>query len=255
MKAVLKSPPTMRAVMIAVLLLLLWLGVNWAYHAFNKPSEVLFPLDRALNKRPIETWKEYGSLFREHATSVITAELLAALAQTEGAGNPVARTYWRWHLSWNPFEWYQPASSAVGMYQITDGTFREATRYCIHDHVVVEDGPWNDLNSCWFNSLYTRVLPSHAIEVTSASLDRAVAKAIGTRLDGRVTLRQKQDLAALIHLCGAGAGHAYASRGFRLTPSQRCGDHDVSIYLARVNALKFEFSKPAAGDKTIRRER
>lgn len=255
MKAVLKSPPTMRAVLIAVFLLLLWLGLNWAYHAFNKPSEILFPLDRALNKRPIETWKEYGPLFREHATSVITAELLAALAQTEGAGNPVARTYWRWHLSWNPFEWYQPASSAVGMYQITDGTFREATRYCIHDHVVVEDGPWNDLNSCWFNSLYTRVVPSHAIEVTSASLDRAVAKAIGTRLGGKITLKQKQDLAALIHLCGAGAGHAYASRGFRLTPGQRCGDHDVSSYLARVNALKFEFSKPAAGDKTIKRER
>lgn len=255
MKAVLKSPPTMRAVLIAVFLLLMWLGLNWAYHAFNKPSEVLFPLDRALNKRPIETWKEYGSLFREHATPVITAELLAALAQTEGAGNPVARTYWRWHLSWNPFEWYQPASSAVGMYQITDGTFREAARYCIHDHVVAEDGPWNDLNSCWFNSLYTRVVPSHAIEVTSASLDRAVAKAIGTRLGGRVTLRQKQDLAALIHLCGAGAGHAYASRGFRLTPGQRCGDHDVGSYLARVNALKFEFSKPAAGDKTIRQTR
>ncbi len=255
MKAVLKSPPTMRAVLIAVFLLLMWLGLNWAYHAFNKPSEILFPLDRALNKRPMETWKEYGSLFREHATPVITAELLAALAQTEGAGNPVARTYWRWHLSWNPFEWYQPASSAVGMYQITDGTFREATRYCIHDHVVVEDGPWNDLNSCWFNSLYTRVVPSHAIEVTSASLDRAVAKAIGTRLGGKITLRQKQDLAALIHLCGAGAGHAYASRGFRLTPSQRCGDHDVGSYLARVNALKFEFAKPAAGDKTIRQTR
>jgi hypothetical protein len=59
----------------------------------------------------------------------------------------------------------------------------------------------------------------------------------------------------LIHLCGAGAGHAYASRGFRLTLGQRCGDHDVGSYLARVNALKFEFSKPAAGDKTIRRER
>ena len=56
----------------------------------------------------------------------------------------MARTYWRWRLSWNPFELYQPASSAVGMYQITDPTFQEAKRYCIHDHVVVEDRPWND---------------------------------------------------------------------------------------------------------------
>jgi hypothetical protein len=252
MRAVLASPPTVRAVVISALILLLWLGVNWAYHAFNKPTEVLFPLDHSLDKRPVETWKQYESLFREHATAVITPELLAALAQVEGGGNPVARTYWRWHLSWNPLELYQPASSAVGMYQITDGTFHEATRYCIHDHVVVEDGPWHDLQSCWFNSLYTRVVPSHAIELTAALLDRRVAQAMGPRRIGSVTLQRKQDLAAVIHLCGAGAGHAYAARGFRPTPHQRCGDHDVSDYLARVNGLKYEIAKPAAGDKTIR---
>ena len=33
----------------------------------------------------------------------IQPELLAALAQVEGAGNPVARTYWWWHLTWDPF--------------------------------------------------------------------------------------------------------------------------------------------------------
>jgi hypothetical protein len=252
MKAVLASPPTVRTVAISALILLLWLGVNWAYHAFNKPTEILFPLDHSLDKRPVETWKQYESLFREHATAVITPEFLAALAQVEGGGNPVARTYWRWHLSWNPLELYQPASSAVGMYQITDGTFHEATRYCIHDHVVVEDGPWHDLQSCWFNSLYTRVVPSHAIELTAALLDRRVAQAMGPRRIGSVTLQRKQDLAAVIHLCGAGAGHAYAARGFRLTPHQRCGDHDVSDYLARVNGLKYEIAKPAAGDKTIR---
>ncbi len=184
-KAVLASPPTVRTVVILVAILMGWLGANWTYHAFNKPSEVLFPLDRSLNKSPAETWKQYGSLFREHATAVITPELLAALAQVEGGGNPVARTYWRWHLSWNPLEWYQPASSAVGMYQITDGTFSEATRYCIHDHMVVEDGPWHDPQSCWFNSLYQRVVPSHAIELTAAGLDRRVAQAMGTRQIGR----------------------------------------------------------------------
>ncbi len=255
MRAVLASPPIVRALLIPALLLLLWLGVNWAYHAFNKPTEILFPLDHSLNKRPVETWRQYESLFREHATAVITPEFLAALAQVESGGNPVARTYWRWQLAWNPLEWYQPASSAVGMYQTTDRTFREATRYCIHDHVVVEDGPWHDLRSCWFNSLYTRIMPSHAIELTAALLDRQVTQAIGPRRIGAVTLQRKQDLAAVIHLCGAGAGHAYAARGLRLTPHQRCGDHDVSKYLARINALKYEFAKLAAGDKTIRQAR
>ena len=247
MKAVLASPPTVRAVVILSGVLLIWLGVNWTYHAFNKPTEVLFPLDHTLNKSPSETWKEYGSLFREHATAVITPELLAALAQVEGGGNPVARTYWRWRPTWNPLELYQPASSAVGMYQITDGTFREAKRYCIHEHVVVEDGPWHDVRSCWFNSLYTRVVPSHAIELTAVLLDRGVANAMGPRRIVPATLQRKQDLAAVIHLCGAGAGRAYAARGFRLIPHQRCGDHDVRTYLTRINVLKQQFAQLAAG--------
>jgi hypothetical protein len=255
MRAVLALPPIVRALVISTLLFLLWFGVNWAYHAFNKPSEILFPLDHSLNKRPVETWKQYEPLFREHATAVITPEFLAALAQVEGGGNPVARTYWRWQLTWNPLEWYQPASSAVGMFQITDGTFREATRYCIHEHVVVEDGAWHNLKSCWFNGLYTRIAPSHAIEMTAALLDRRVTESLGTQRLNTITLQRKQDLAAVIHLCGAGAGRAYAARGFRLTPHQRCGDHDVSDYLGRVNELKYEFAKPAAGDKTIRQGR
>lgn len=255
MRAVLASPPIIRVVLIPSLFLLLWLGGNWVFHAFNKPTEIFFPLDQSLNKGPIETWKHYESLFREHATDVITPEFLAALAQLEGGGNPVARTYWRWELTWNPLELYRPASSAVGMYQITNGTFQEAKRYCIHNHKVVEDGPWHDLQSCWFNNLYTRVLPSHAIELTAALLDRQVRQAIEPRRPGSVPLRKKQNLAAVIHLCGFGAGQVYAKRKFRLRPGQQCGDHDVKDYLKRINELKYEFAKPAAGDKAIRQRR
>ena len=255
MKVVRTLPPIIRGVVLSVFFLILWFGVNWSFHTFNKPTEILFPLDRSLNKRPVETWKEYESLFREHATAIITPEFLAALAQVEGGGNPLARTYWRWQMTWNPFELFKPASSAVGMYQITDGTFREAKRYCIHDHVVVEDGPWHDLQSCWFNSLYTRILPSHAIELTAALLDRQVTETLRMRRIGRVSLQRKQNLAAVIHLCGAGAGRAYAGRKFRLTRNQQCGDHKVKDYLARINKLKYGFAKPAAGDKTIRQAR
>jgi hypothetical protein len=247
-----KSPPLLRVFVSAALMVLLLAGGNWIYHAVHKPSEVLFPLDDTLNKTPTATWREYGSLFKKHSTAVITPELLAALAQVEGAGNPVARTYWRWQYSLNPFEVYRPASSAVGMYQITDGTFQLAKRYCVHDHVVVEDGPWNNMKSCWFNSLYSRVVPSHAIELTAALLDRHVAEAIGPARIGAATLRQKQDLAALIHLCGAGAGHAYARRGFRLLPHQRCGDHDARAYLTHINAMKQQFARLDAGGRLDR---
>ncbi len=224
-----------------MLLLLLFLTVNWIYHTITKPSEVFFALDRSLDKSLPQSWREYGPLFREHATAVITPELLAALAQVESNGNPVARTYWRWHWSWNPLTWYQPASSAVGMFQLTDGTFQAAKRFCIHDHHVVEDGPWHDQHSCWFNSFYTRVIPSHAIEMTAALLDRRVTQELATW--PKATPKQKHRLAAVIHLCGAGAGHTFALRRFRLTPHQRCGDHDVRTYLTRVDILKQQFSK------------
>ena len=246
-RALWASHPAVSIPLTAVLLFIAWLSINWIYHAINKPTEVFFPLDNALDKNLAETWREYGPLFREHATAVITPELLAALAQVEGSGNPVARTYWRWQLSWNPLEWYRPASSAVGMYQLTDGTFQAAKRYCVHDHMVVEDGPWHDLQSCWFNSLYTRVLPSHAIELTAALLDRQVANAIGSKSRVAAMLQQKQTLAAVIHLCGAGAGHDFAVRGFRLSPHQRCGDHDVRTYLAKIDDMKRRFARLAAG--------
>src|SRR5690606_33977916 len=182
-----------------------WVPVNALYQVIRKPSELFFPVAGALYKTPSETWATYAPLFRRHSTPVMTPDLLAALAQVEGSGNPVARTYWRFEMTYEPFEIYRPASSAVGMYQITDGTFAEARRYCIRNHAVAEQGAWNDFDACWFNALYTRVIPSHAIEMTSAYLDRSVTEILA-RTGGRdVTLRDKQTLAAVVHLCGRGA--------------------------------------------------
>jgi Transglycosylase SLT domain len=225
----------------------LWLAANVIVQVARKPTELFFPVSGVLYKTPVETWSSYAPIFRAHATSTITPEFLAALAQVEATGNPVARTYWRWRATPDPFEVYRPASSAVGMYQITDDTFAESSRYCIHDHAVVADGPWHDLQSCWFNALYFRVVPSHAAELTSAYLDVRVARILARQRIGRATLQQKQDLAVVIHLCGAGAGEAYARRGMRLADGQRCGDHDVRAYLDRLNAAQRVFARLAAG--------
>ncbi len=208
LRSLLAAPLAVRLVVGAVVVLALWSAANWVYQVIRKPIELFFPVSGALSKTPSETWRQYEPLFREHSTAVITPDLLAALAQVEGAGNPVARTYWQWHLTRNPFELYRPASSAVGTYQITDAMFREAKRYCIHNHAVVEDGPWHDVRSCWFNSLYTRVVPSHAVELTSALLDRRVATTLERQRIATATLQQKQDLAAVVHLCGAAPSRA-----------------------------------------------
>jgi hypothetical protein len=232
------APRSLRIGVIAASVLVLLAATNLAYQVVRKPTEMFYPVAGALDKRPGETWGEYGPLFREHATAAIPAELLAALAQVEGAGNPLARTYWRWRLTWRPFAIYAPASSAVGMYQMTDPAFAEARHSCIRDHAVADD--------CWFTGLYSRVLPSHAIELAAVYLDRKVAAILAQQPRTKPTMQQQQDLAALIHLCGSGPAKAFARRGFHLAPGQRCGDHDAARYLATVNALKQQFQQLAA---------
>ena len=229
--------------MAALVVVVLWLGINWIYQVVRKPSELFFPVSGTLYKSPAETWAEYAPVFKKFATQVMTPDFLAAIAQVEGSGNPVARTYWRWSWSSQPFEVYRPASSAVGMYQITDGNFAEARRYCIHDHVVVADGPWNDWHSCWFNSLYARVIPRDAVELTSAYLDRSVALILERHRMNSASLLQKQMLAALIHLCGAAAGDEFARRRFKLAEGQRCGDHPARLYIERVQSMQAVFSR------------
>jgi hypothetical protein len=236
-----RAPGLMQLLIVLATAVLLWLALNGIYQVARKPSELFFPVSGTLNKTPAETWRRYAPLFRKYSTKRISPELLAALAQVEGSGNPVVRTYWRWSFKLRPFEVYRPASSAVGMYQITDGTFAEARRYCIQNHAVAVDGPWNDWQSCWFNGLYTRTIPSHAVELTAAYLDVSVANDLQRHHMQSVSPEHAQELAAVIHLCGAGAGDAYVRRGLRLAQGERCGDHDAGSYVARVKAMQRVF--------------
>jgi hypothetical protein len=236
--AMLGAPLAIRLIVGTAAAVAMWLAVNWAYQVIRKPTELFFPVSGVLTKAPPETWRQYGPLFQRHSTAVITPELLAALAQVEAAGDPRARTYWRWRLTWNPLAIYRPASSAVGLYQMTDAAFADARGACIRDHAVTED--------CRFTGLYSRLLPSHAIELATVYLDRRVAAILAKQPNARPTAQQTQDLAALIHLCGPTAAKAFARRGFRLLPAQRCGAHDPARYLAQVHALTRQFRRLAS---------
>ena len=218
------------AVWYCVLAILAFFVLNWIYQVIRKPGEIFAPISSSLSKSPESTWQSYGPLFEKHSTNILPPQFLAALAQIEGSGNPIARTYWRWQWSWNPFEVYRPASSALGMFQITDGTFAEARKYCMRDHKVVTEGSWYDLRSCWFNNLYTRTLPSHSSEMTAAYLHRS---------------------AAVIHLCGLNRGEIFVARGFKLTPGERCGTHSLGRYLTEVDLMKKRFAR-LSGYQTIR---
>ncbi len=239
------------AVWYGVLAIGLFFPLNWIYQVIRKPGEVLAPVSASLSKSPEFTWRSYGPLFEKYSTVIISPELLAALAQVEGSGNPIAHTYWRWQWSWNPFEIYRPASSALGMFQITDGTFAEARKYCIRDHEIVTDGPWYDLESCWLNRFYTRTLPSHATEMTAAYLHVSVLDALGDRRAAKVSRAQQEKLAAVIHLCGLKRGEAWVAHGFRITPGERCGAHSVRQYLTQVDLLKRQFARLRKADQKV----
>jgi hypothetical protein len=221
------------------------LGVG--YQLARKPTELVRAVAPSSAKTPLDTWRAYGPLFGRHATDVVTPQLLAALAQTESAGDPLATPPWRLRWTWNPLDVYGPPSSAVGLLQITDGAYADARRLCIHGGRVERAGPWYDPRGCWLNALYLRTSPGDAIEMTAALLDDAVAQIVSEQLLFRATVAERQRLAAVVHLCGKERGRAYAQRGFRARPGERCGEHDLARYVGRVERLEREFDRLAAG--------
>jgi hypothetical protein len=123
------------------------------------------------------------------------------------------------------------------MYQMTDAALSEAQGYCILHHSVVETG-------CSATLLHSRVVPRHATELAAVFLDRNVTAILGHRR--KISHQQREELAAIIHLCGAGPATAFARRGFRLMRGERCGDHDVAAYVVQINAMKRKFLHLAA---------
>jgi hypothetical protein len=119
---------------------------------------------------------------------------------------------------------------------MTDAAFADARPFCIHNHVVV-------LQGCRLNGLYTRILPSHAVELAAIYLDRNVTAVLGKR---PATAQQMLDIATIIHLCGAGPALSFVRHGFHLDPGEHCGDHETAAYLARVNAMARDFRRLAA---------
>jgi hypothetical protein len=82
--------------------------------------------------------------------------------------------------------------------------------------------------------------------MTSARLHQAVTETLAQRRIRRATAFERERLAAVVHLCGRGRGVAFAQRGFRTLPGERCGDHDLTVYLARVRRLADTFAQLGA---------
>ena len=219
LRALGKTTPAVRIVVSAALLLVLWLAVNWTYHAFNKPTEVLFPLDNALDKSPGENLAGV----RLAVPRAFHGGHNAGVPRRDGAGRRRRQPGGADILALaTDVESPRVVSARVERGRHVPDHQRGVPGRAALLHSRPRGGrgrPLERLQSCWFNSLYTRTIPSHAIELTSATLDRSVANTLARHRIARATLRQKQDLAAVIHLCGPGTGHAYARRGFSDPPA------------------------------------
>ena len=93
------------------------------------------------------------------------------------------------------------------------------------------------------------MVPSHAVELTSAYLDLKVTAILGRLGVSRATPAQQRHLAAAVHLCGAALGATYVRQGFHFTDTQRCGDQDPRAYLSRVEAMQALFVRLASAEE------
>jgi hypothetical protein len=206
-------------------------ALNFLIQIALKPAEALGMLGLGRSRSITETWHAFSRHFQRHATEVTPSTFLAAMAQVESSGNPLATPKWRFHWSGSWWRWFAPESTSVGLLQFTDGTFEMARKFCIHKGQVVLDGPWHDWDSCWFNWAYLRISASDSIEVTSAYLHHEVM----TSLAGRsASLKNQRRLAAVIHLCGSGKGRAFIRSGFSLPSAGHCGRHSVQRYVKTI---------------------
>ena len=197
------ATPLAVRLMVGLVVVVVWSAANWMDQD-PQADRAALPGRGALVKTPASTWREYGPLFREHSTSGHHARAARRARPGRGCGRPRGADALALALARNPFEWYRPASSAVGMYQITDATFRDARRYCIHDHVVAEDGRGDRDRAGSTASIPRRSEPRDRDDRRAARSGRCPSGA--RRIASPRPPHQKQDLAAVIHLCGGGAG-------------------------------------------------
>jgi hypothetical protein len=230
--------PWLRRATWAVLAAAVLLAANAVYQIARKPTELLALVAPSSRKLPHRTWAEYGPLFEAYATTVVDAPLLAALAQVESGGDPLASPAWRWRWRSNPLEVYAPPSSAVGLLQITRGNLEDARRLCLESAARAAERP---RRGCGTFGAYFRVVPSHAVELTAGWLDASVTAAVLRARRRQASPEALRQLAAVIHLCGRERGVAFAQRGFWVLPGERCGQHDLALYLARVGAQRSAF--------------
>ena len=208
---------------------------NFLWQIYQKPAEVVALLGWSKAKSHKNTWATYEGFFKEHSTRLMTPSFLAALAQIESAGNPLATPQWKFRFTDRLSRIFSPQSSSVGLYQFTSGTFEKARKYCIQ-------GGEAQSTNCWMNSVYARIFPSHSIEVASAYLDTEVRRMM-KKYKKRLNKNMAQNLAGIIHLCGSKKAEVYFKSSFNSRKLGKCGTHNPTVYLKRLRQSRRAFDR------------
>ena len=98
-------------------------ALNFLVQIGGKPAEALGMLGLGKSRSLAETWHDYSRDFRRHATEIASPTFLAAMAQVESSGNPLATPKWRFRWSGSAWRWFSPESTSVGLFQLTDDAF------------------------------------------------------------------------------------------------------------------------------------
>ncbi len=211
----------------AVALVILYVLTNFFVQLYRKPAEILSFAAFLHYKTPEENWSAYQEYFLNAEKYGIQAETLAALAQAESSGSPWATP--RWTFNWWPreaFDFYRPQSSAVGLFQFTNGTYEAVRRRC-----SVAENKCPDLG--W--TAPTRLSASESIERAAQNLHRELMN---------IAPKNKNSwthLAPLVHLCGSGVARKVARNG---TPQTlRCGSHNALAYVREIDSLARRMKK------------
>lgn len=206
--------------------------LNIAYQVYKKPTEVFRPFESLLIKSPLETWKSYSEDFKRFSTFRTPASFLAALAQVESAGNPWANSFWkfRWTTRWDQI--FSPASTAVGLLQITEPTLKEAKEFCFVEGKIHRS---KNCEQRWLSRLSAR----DSIELTSARMNyylRRITKK-------NTSKRNYEKLASVLHLCGLKKARLFTRMNFRFAVIGRCGLHRPQRYYQKISQMKYRFER------------
>lgn len=207
----------------------------------QKPAQALSLISSYFYKTPYETWVSYQSYFHKYQTLTTSPYVLAAIAQVESSGNPLATPKWEWNFknSWHSL--YAPVSSSVGLYQFTTPTFKRAGKFCVHKGEVYKDIESHQIfHPCWWSKFSTRVSASSSIRAASAYLHKEVSELQSAYSKKKLSLKSRARLAMVVHLCGKYKASLLLKKS-SLASLGYCGSHRVSYYIKKAERLVKKF--------------